>query len=368
MKLFCAQKDLDHALNIVNKAIGSNNTLPVLNNILIKAEGKKLYFSSTNLEIAISCSISADVRGEGSITVPAKLITNYISLLTDEKVELNLAEGVSLAIDSSTSHTKIKCISADEFPLIPKVEKGYEFSIGVDDFYKAITETVFAASVNTTRPVLSGVYMASKGEELKIAATDSYRLAEKTVKPTKAEKDDFSVIVPAKTMMELGKILSKSDGKEVKANVSKNQISFFVDGVELISRLIEGKFPDYEKIIPKDSKTKFEVSVEDLSLVLKRVSLFARENNNSVKLSVTNDGRLTVSSEETKVGEEKADVVVKVDGENNKISLNSQYLLDVLTYISDDKIQFSMNDKASPARISPVDGGGYVYIIMPLKV
>jgi len=368
MKLFCAQKDLDYALNIVNKAIGLNNTLPVLNNILLKAEGKKLFFSSTNLEIAISCSISADVRAEGAITVPAKLITNYVSLLTDEKVEMSVVEGVSLAVNSSSSHTKIKCISADEFPLIPKVEKGQELSISVDDFYKAITETVFAASFNTTRPVLSGVFIKTDGEYIKIAATDSYRLAEKTIKSLKASKEGFAVIVPAKTMTELGKILSKSDGKEVKTNVSKNQISFSVDGVELISRLIEGKYPDYEKIIPKDSKTKFEVSVEDLSLVLKRVSLFARENNNSVKLNVTNDGRLTVSSEETKVGEEKAEIAVKVSGENNKISLNSQYLLDVLTYISDDKVLFSMNDKASPARISPVEGGGYVYIIMPLKV
>jgi DNA polymerase-3 subunit beta len=368
MKLFCAQKDLGYALNIVNKAISSNNTLPVLNNILIKAEGKKLYFSSTNLEIAISCFIEADVRGEGAITVPAKLITNYVSLLTDEKVELNLVEGVSLSIDSSSSHTKIKCISADEFPLIPKIEKGYEFSLKVDDFSEAITETVFAASFNTTRPVLSGVFLKVESDNLKVATTDSYRLAEKTLKIPKTSKDEVSCIVPAKTMMELGKILSKSDDKEVNINISKNQILFNVDGVELISRLIEGKFPDYDKIIPRDFKTKFEVSVEDLSLVLKRVSLFARENNNSVKLSVTNDGKLTLSSEETKVGEEKAEVIVKVDGDNNKISLNAQYLLDVLTYISDNKVVFSMNDKTSPACIKPVEEGGYVYIIMPLKV
>ncbi len=368
MKLFCAQKDLDYALNIVNKAINSNNTLPVLNNVLLKAEGKKLYFSSTNLEIAISCFIEADVRSEGSITVPAKLITSYVSLLTDEKIELSVVEGVSLSVNSSSSHTKIKCISADEFPLIPKVEKGHEFSLNIDDFYKAITETVFSASFNTTRPVLSGVYFKYSSDLLKIAATDSYRLAEKTLKPSKGSKEDFSCIIPARTLTELGKIISKSEGKEAKINVSNNQILFIVDGIELISRLIEGKFPDYEKIIPKDHKTKFEVSVEDLSLVLKRVSLFARENNNSIKLSATNDGKLTISSEETKVGEEKADVIIKVEGENNKISLNSQYVLDVLTYIDCDKISFSLNDKASPACIRPVEDSGYVYIIMPLKV
>lgn len=368
MKLFCAQKELDYALNVVNKAINPNNTLPVLNNVLLKAEGKKLYFSSTNLEIAISCYIEADVRSEGAITVPAKLITGYTSLLTNEKIELAVTEGVSLSINSSSSHTKIKCISADEFPLIPKVERGHEFSLNVDDFYKAITETVFAASFNTTRPVLSGVYLKQSSGALKVVTTDSYRLAEKTIKPLKASKEDFSCIIPARTLSELGKILSKAEGKDVKINVSNNQVLFIVDGIELISRLIEGKFPDYEKIIPKEYKTKFEVSVEDLSLVLKRVSLFARENNNSVKLSVTNDGKLIVSSEETKVGEEKADVVIKVEGENNKISLNSQYVLDVLTYINSDKINFSINDKASPACVRPVDDGDYVYIIMPLKV
>ena len=368
MKLFCSQRDLDYALNIVNKAIGSNNTLPVLNNVLIKAEGKKLYFSSTNLEIAISCSIDADVRGEGAITVPAKLITNYVSLLTDEKVELNLVEGLNLAIDSSTSHTKIKCISADEFPLIPKIEKDQEFSVKINNFYEAITEVVFAASTNTSRPVLSGVLLLTNAEGLKLVATDSYRLAERGVEIIKKPKSDLSCIIPGRTMLELSKIISKSDSKEVKVNVSKNQILFTVDGIEFISRLIEGKFPDYEKIIQKDHKTKLEVSVEDLSLVLKRVSLFARENNNSVKLSATNDGKLVVSSEETKVGEEKADVVIKIKGENNKISLNAQYLLDVLTYVSEDKVVLAVNDKSAPACIRPIEDGGYVYIIMPLKV
>jgi len=368
MKIFCSQRDLDYALNIVNKAISPNNTLPVLNNILLKAEGKKLHFSSTNLEIAISCSIDVDVRGEGAITVPAKLITNYVSLLTDEKVELSITEGVSLSVDSSTSHTKIKCISADEFPLIPKVEQDKTFTVGVDDFHKSINETVFAASLNTTRPVLSGVFMKTSGDKMVLATTDSYRLAEKSLKISGGGKDDVSSIVPAKTMIELSKILGKSGEKEVKVNISKNQILFSVDGIELISRLIEGKFPDYEKIIPRENKTKFEVSVEDLSLVLKRVSLFARENNNSVKLNVTNDGKLVVSSEETKVGEEKAEVMVKIEGENNKISLNAQYLLDVLTYIGEDKILFIMNDKVSPATIKPLKDEDYVYIIMPLKV
>jgi len=174
--------------------------------------------------------------------------------------------------------------------------------------------------------------------------------------------------VPARTMAELAKIVSKAESKKVNINISKNQILFKVDGVELISRLIDGKFPDYEKIIPAEEKTVVEVSVEDLSLTLKRVSLFARENNNSVKLAVTNDGKMIVTSEETKIGEEKAEVDIKIKGDNNKISLNAQYLLDVLTHISEEKISLIINETSSPAVIKLVDKDGYVYIIMPLKI
>lgn len=356
------------ALNVVNKAINTNNTLPVLNNILLKAEGKKLFFSATNLEIAISCSIDADVRSEGAITVPAKLITGYISLLSDDKVEVSTSDGGNLSINSTSSSTKIKCISADEFPLIPKVEKDQELVIPVNALHEAVTETVFAASTNTSRPVLSGVLLLVNGEFCKLVSTDSYRLAEKQVKlPQKAVKE-AACVVPGRTMMELGKILAKTEEKEVKIVISKNQVLFSVGNVELISRLIEGKFPDYEKIIPKEQKSSFEVSVEDFSLVLKRVSLFARENNNSVKLSASSDGKLVVSSEETKVGEEKAELMIKMQGEDNKISLNSQYLLDVLTYITTDTVVFSLNDKVSPAMIRPVGSDDYLYIIMPLKV
>jgi DNA polymerase III subunit beta len=368
MKLFCSQKDLETALNIVNKAISSSNTLPVLNNILIKAEGKKLHFSATNLEIAISYFVDADVRAEGSITIPAKLITSYVSFLSDEKVELSIGDGMTLLIQSSTSTTKIKGISADEFPLIPKVDAEHSFSIGTSDLDAAVSETVFAASTNISRPVLSGVYLSVDGNQLKMVSTDSYRLAERKMTLDKKIDGKFTCIIPAKTVAEIGRVTNRSEAKEVKIDVSKNQVLFKIGSVELVSRLIEGKFPDYQRIIPKEGKTKIEVSVEDLSLVLKRVSLFAKENNNSVRLGATNDGKLLVSTEETKIGEEKAEVAVKVDGDNNKISLNSQYMLDVLTYITDEKVILEISDKLSPAVIKPVKREDYIYIIMPLKV
>lgn len=368
MKLICAQADLDLALNIVSKAITPNTTLPVLNNVLLKAEGQKLHFASTNLEVAIQYFIPADVKMEGSITVPAKLISSYISLLKDDKIELSLQEGDTLHIQSASSQTKVKGIDANEFPVIPKVEKENTIIVDTKDLDVAISQTAFAASTNTSRPVLAGVLFDVEKSDLRLVATDSYRLAEKTIKLKGESANNLQCIVPARTVMELGKLLSRAEAKETEINITKNQVLFVIGDIQLMSRLIEGKFPPYEKIIPKETKTKLEVVSEDLANVVRRVSLFARENNNSIKLSATNDGKLNISTEETKVGEEKAELPVIINGENNKIALNAQYLLDVLNYIQSDKVMLELEDKLSPAIVRPMKEQGYVYIIMPLKI
>lgn len=368
MKLFCSQKDLSNALNTVNKAISPNSTLPVLNNIMLKAENKKLFLSATNLELAISLFIDADVRNEGSITIPARLLTNYVSLLKDEDIEMNLTDGLTLNLKTKHSETKMKGINADEFPLIPKIENPKTVKISTKDLNKAISRTVFAASQNPAKPVLSGVNFIVDKDILKVVATDSYRLAEQKIQLK--DRVDFSVsaIIPARTVQELGKIISKVGEKEVEMEFSPSQILFKVGDAEITSRLIEGTFPAYEKIFPKTSKTNIEVGVEDLIQTVKRVSLFTRENNNNLKLAATNDGKLTLSTDETKVGEEKAEIEIIINGENNKIALNSQYLGEVLSYLDMDKVIVELNDNLSPAVIKPCKDDGYIYIIMPLKV
>jgi len=368
MKLFCEQKDLSSALNTVNKAISPNNTLPVLNNILLKAEGKKLFLSATNLELAISLNIDADVRNEGAVTIPARLVVNYVSLLKSGKLEISLTEGLSLNVKAPESETKMKGINADEFPLIPKIENAKVITVSSEDLNKAIARTVFAASLNPGKPVLSGVCFIVDKDELKIVATDSYRLAEQKIQLK--EKAEFSVqsIIPARTIQELGKILAKEEEKKVEIEFSPSQVLFKVGGIELTSRLIEGTFPAYEKIFPKTNKTKIEVNSGDLMQTVKRVSLFARENNNNIKLAATNDGKLILMTDETKVGEEKAYLDITMSGENNKIALNSQYLMDVLSFLDTEKVCVELNDKLSPAVIKPCKEEGYVYIIMPLKI
>lgn len=366
MRLTCSQKDLLSALTTTNKAVDVNNTLPVLNNVLLKAEGKKLYFTSTNLEVAITYNIETDVKNEGEITIPSKLFTSYINYLKDDKVDI-LVEGGDIQIKTSDSKTRIKGIPATEFPPIPLVEKEGGMTIKASELNKAIQQVVFAAALNTTRPILSGVYFTAEKEELKMVATDSYRLSEKIL-PISNITGSINCIVPAKTILELGSILDGMKGdEEVTIVISKNQILFSMGPVELISRLIEGQFPNYEQIIPKNSKTQIEFEVSALSLVLKRINIFARENNNKIILKVV-DGKVVVTTESTQYGEGEITLDTKIDGENNEIALNSQFLLDALGSIRKDKVIFEVGDKVAPVVLKPKEGKGFTHIIMPLKI
>lgn len=368
MKLLCEQKKFLDALDIVSRAVSSSSTLPVLNNIYIKAEGKNVFFAATNLEIAVRYFFECEVRNEGALTVPSKLLMSYISLLPNEKLEITASEGLSMTVKGSKTQTKIKGIHADEFPVIPELEKGSEFTLPVKELSMAIQQVAFAASQNSSRPVLSGVLLLIDKKVLKMVATDSYRLAEKQIQLQKSIEEKVECIIPVRTVQELGKLLLKATTPEVMVGISKNQILFKIGDIEFTSRLIEGRFPDYERIIPKESKSKAEIDTQALQLNVRRVSLFARESNNSVKVALTNDGKLTITTEETKVGEDKAEVDITLVGENNKTALNAEYLLDVLGAIGTPQLCMEMNDKLSPVVIKPCNDESYVYIIMPLKV
>ena len=223
MRLTCSQKDLHNALLITNKAVDANNTLPVLNNVVLKAEGKKLFFTTTNLEIAITYWIETDIKNEGETTVPSKLLTDYVNYLKDESVDI-VAEDGDVIVQTKDSKTKIKGIPASEFPSIPTVEKEGGIILPAKDFKKAISQTVFAAAMNTTRPILSGIYFKLEKDKLKMVSTDSYRLAEKSV-AVKSASGDVSCIIPAKTILEFGSILDTfKEDADVEITVSKNQV------------------------------------------------------------------------------------------------------------------------------------------------
>jgi len=367
MRFVCSQKDLANALSITNRAVGANNTLPVLNNVLVKAESKKLYFTTTNLEIAISCWIEADIKNEGEITIPSKLLTSYINYLKNEKVDIGLESGETILIKTSDSKSKIKGIPASEFPTIPVVEKEGGFTVSAHDMRSAIAQVAFAASLSSTRPILTGVYFHVSGDKLKMVATDSYRLAEKTLK-IKDPTGEISCIVPAKTILELGAILmgGKEEG-DIEVVISKNQIFFSLNKIKITSRLIEGQFPNYQQVIPKATKTTLRLDVGELSLALKRINLFAKENNNKILLKVDRNG-LNITTDTTQYGVGEVELKGKVEGETNEIALNSQFMLDVLGNLDSTEVQIKLGEKVNPAIFQPSGKEDYVHIIMPLKI
>ncbi|MFH1546848.1 MAG: DNA polymerase III subunit beta [Patescibacteria group bacterium] len=366
MLLSCEQKDLLAALATVSKAVNLNSTLPVLNNILLKAENKKLSFAATNLEIAITTSIRAEIKNEGSLTVPARLFTNYVGLLADGKVELKNSEGLDLQISAAKSKTRIKGISADEFPLIPQVKKEVSLTLPASDFLEAINQVAFAAARDMVRPVLAGAHLRANKKEVRLAATDSYRLSEKILKSATAPEKEISIIIPTRTVQELARILEK--GKEtVTLDISANQVLFLYKNVELASRLIEGSYPDYEQIIPKKHITTVSVKTEELTTAVKRVNLFAKDSH-SVKLEISADKKLKILSDATQIGEEQAEVSATIAGSENAVALNANYLLEALSSISSKDLEIELGEKMVPAVLRPAKSRDYLHLIMPLKV
>lgn len=364
MKLTCEQKDLNNALNIVNRAISTGSTLPVLNNILIKAEGKKLFFTATNLEIAINYSIEANVKNEGAITIPAKVFTNYITLLRPGEVSLEISEGLTLNVKAEHENIKIKGIKTDEFPLIPQMEKKEFFRVPANVIIEMANQVTFSASNNLSRPVLMGVLFELKDGKFKMVTTDSYRLSEKSI-DLKSETET-SCIIPSRTISELAKVLDDSND-DVVIYISKNQVLFEYKTLSLTSRLIEGNFPDYKKIIPTENKTSVKVDKEEFILGVKKTNLFVREHNSGVKVGIGGKNMM-IQTEENQVGEGKVELTVDKSGEDNEIALNAQFLLDVLSQMKDKDIVFELDGKLSPVTIKSGKGDGYLHIIMPLRV
>lgn len=367
MKVSIPQETLLESLKIVSRAVSGQATLPVLGNILIKAENKKVYFAATNLEVSITTSAEANVKNEGAITVPAKILTAYTSLLgKNDEVELAVESGTDLSIKSKSSKTKIKGISADEFPEIARVESGAKLELKSKDFKAAMDQVAFSAQENASRPILSGVYLHATGNELRLAATDSYRLSEKFLK-LDTEAKTTTCVIPVRAVLEADRL---SGGAEaIQITISDNQAMFTLGGTELTTRLIEGQFPDYQQIIPKKSATQVLVARDELELAVRRVSIFAKENNQHMKVELQSDSTMVVYTDATEIGEERTTIPVKLEGEANIIALNADYVLDVLSALSDEKeIRIELDGKLSPAVVKAPKADDFIHLIMPLKM
>ncbi len=362
MKLQVTQENLNRALGSVARVANSRGTLPILSNVLIKTSNNRLSLSATNLDIAITHFIGAKVNEEGSITVPARLMQDFVSSLPSGVIELEL-DGTKLRVSTEQYQSVVNGIVADDFPVMPAISKGKSWSLSSVGLKKGLQQVVFAASSDEIRPVLTGVLIQTLNGKLYMAATDSYRLAEKQLGPY---KESIQLLVPASAMQDLLRVLGDGD-EEVQVTHDDLQILFKVGDVELVTRLVEGKYPDYRKLIPDNFATQATVKRNDLINVTKVSSLFARESAGSVTVEVNDaDQQLSIRSVASQLGENNASAAGKVTG-TGSITLNSRYLLDGLNALNGEEVLFSFNGKLEPIMISDPKSEGYVHIIMPLK-
>ncbi len=364
MKASILRENLAKALSVCGRVVTTRGSLEILSNVMISTESGRMKISATNLEVGVNYWVGAKVENEGAITVPARLITDVVSSLNSEKVSLELEE-MTLHVNSDTDKLSIKGISIDEFPLIPSIETT-AFKISAKVLREALSQVTFAAALDEARPVLSGVYFLVDGDSLTLAATDSYRLAERVIKLEKKVADKVEVIIPARALIELARTLADITG-DIKVCVNDNQVLFAADEVEFTSRLIDGNFPNYKQIIPEGNDTKAVVGVSALAGVLKVASLFARENANSVNIFVRSKGKIEVSATSSQVGDSSSTIDAQVEGKDGDISFNGKYILDVLSNIKEENVEFEISGKLNPGVIRLEGKKDYTYIIMPLR-
>jgi len=364
MKVQVTQENLSAALASVGRVAGSRTSLPILANVLIKTEGNQLQLAATNLEIAITELIGAKVDQPGSVTVPARLVSEFISSLPSGNVELELKDN-KLHISSSNYQSTINGTPSDDFPSIPELSTEQPIMIDAGAFKTTAQQTVVAASKDDARPVYTGVYFYTKDGDLFAVATDTYRLAER--KLATGVNIDIDIIVPARTVSELQRLAT--DSKQLELVIGESQLMARTDNTELVSKLIDGKFTSYRHLISEKSDVELSVEVAQLLNITKVAALFARESAGSITLEVSEaDGTVKIASVASQVGENESEVPAKATG-SGSVTLNSRFLIDALNVIEDDEVSFSFSGSSAPCVLRPLGGSkdNYVHIIMPLR-
>ncbi len=365
MKLQVTQENLHKALAMVSRVADNRGSLPILSHILLKTNQNQLQLSATNLEIAITRQIGGKITAPGSVTVPARLMNDFVASLPAGTINLEV-ENSKLRIKSDNYNSTINGIAAEEFPELPKVEKAESIVFTNEELKNALNQTVFASSNDDSRPVLTGVLATAKHGKLNIVATDSYRLAEKTLSKGVEISD---TLIPATAAQDVLRILSDTN-EDAEVFIEEAQIMFRIGETELVSRLIDGTFPDYKKLLPESAETNIVVNRKELVNITKVASLFARESAGSITLVVAKDEQtVSITSVASQVGENTSTIKAKADNDG-EVTLNSRFLLDGLNAFTDDEITFSFSGKVKPCIISSPNGKDdkdYIHVVMPLK-
>lgn len=374
MKVSVLQENFSKALNTVSRTIAPKATLPILSNLLLTTDKGRLKLASTNLETGINLWTGAKIEKEGAITIPARALTEFVASLPAGKIDLEVKES-TLFLSSNSFKASFTGMAASEFPKIPSFSGRQVLSFESQTLPQVLSQVVFAASSDEGRPVLTGVLLKKEGKGISLVATDGYRLSiKKVAKASSLLKEDL--LIPAKTLLEVARVSqeTRSDEEEkIKVGLTKekNQVIFLLPDVELSSRLIEGEFPDFTKIIPTSSTNKASFDKEEFLRAAKIASIFAREQANIVKLKIdpsADGGRVRVSSETPQLGTNESEIEAKVEGDSLEIAFNCRFLLDFLGNMTDEEIILETNDPLSPGVFKGGADPTFVHIIMPVRI
>lgn len=362
MKLQVTQENLTKALNSVAKVATTRNTLPILANVLLKTSDNRLSIAATNLDIAITHGVGSKIEKEGSITVPARLMQDFVSSLPSGVLELKLEDN-KLHITTDKYNSSINGISAEDFPEMPAIKDGVSWKIAATELKKALQKVVFAASNDDTRPVLTGVYISCPDGSILVAATDSYRLAEYKLSKQKIASN---FLVPSSAASDLLRIINDSN-EDIQITHNDQQVLFKTGDITLMARLIEGNYPDYQKLIPAKFSTTAKIRREDFINITKVSALFARESAGSITIKVDEDKKtVSINAVASQLGENDAEANAEVVG-SGEVTLNSRYLIDALNAFSGETVEFCFNGKLEPCIIRSSDDQNYLHLIMPLR-
>jgi DNA polymerase-3 subunit beta len=362
------QENLARGLSVVSRAV-SNRSLPVLTNVLLKTEDGGLKLTATNLEIGITYWVPGKIETDGATSVPARLLTDLVnSLPSSEPIVLELGDGETLHIRAGRFESNIKGIPAEDFPTVQTAGERPITRVAQKVLRQALDETAFAAATDEARPILTGVLAKFEGDQLTLAAADNYRIAVKTI-TVLDPVEETSVVIPARALHELARVLSDTDEPvSIVLAHSRNQLLFHIDGIDLVTRLIDGQYPNYQSVLPASHATRAVLDREELLRAVRPAALIAHESANIVKLGVGLDGDGAISvSANAEVGDHVGRVEAAIEGDGTTIAFNARFLADVLEKVDADQFALELNGPLSPGVFKPIGDDRYVHVVMPLR-
>lgn len=366
MKLVCKRADFSSGLAVARQAVSPRSTLPILSNLLIEAQGPYLRVTGTDLDLWISCSVPCQIEEPGSLTVPAKLLTEMFAGLPDDEVAMHEENG-RLIVRCRTSNYKILTIPAEEYPAMPRVEEERVLQLSQSQLKSMLRQTTFAASKEESRAMLTGALLETEERILNIVATDTHRLAWRRTELGAETGFEATVIIPAVALNAVERVLTEDSDKTVKVCVSDNQVEFSTESTVLVTRVLEGQFPSYQKVVPKQWERRLRMNGQEFLTAVRRVEVVAQAEADKAILR-TEDGVLVITAESQEVGGAREEVAISLEGDDIEIAFNARYLSDMFGVIGAEEAVMELNGPLDPAIIKPADEEGFLYVLMPMQI